>query len=464
MSDSTSRLFAQYVAATSYHHLAPEVVHEVKRRILDSLGVSLLAFDAEPARIGRELARDYPTANGPTVLGTAWRTTPDLAAFANGVLVRYLDFNDTYAKIDVVHPADMIPPLLSLAEMRNLSGATLITAVAIAYELSVTLCDAASLRKHLWDHAEYIAIGMAAGAAKLLGLSPAATEHAIAIATVPHASMRQTRVGELSMWKGAAAADACRNAVFAALLAEKGMTGPFQPFEGEMGFFRLLTHQPFDSAALAGLRDQQPPRRILETHIKYWPMEYAIQSPVDAALRIRGQTGGAEIASVHIDTFQQVYSLVVKDPEKWNPMTRETADHSMPYLVVAALEDGEVTPRTFDPARFRSPKTLEFLARHVTAADRADLTAGFPEGMPSAVTVTLADGRTFQEEVRYPRGHARNPMTDDEVIAKFATCVAGRLDSEQAERLRDAVWTLETSPDVAALPPLCRLISGPAPG
>jgi 2-methylcitrate dehydratase len=455
MSDNISRLLADYVAAGDYDALAPEVAREVKRRVLDSFGVGLAAFDSDAARAARALAFDAPIQHGATVVGTRHGTTPDLAAFANGVMVRYLDYNDTYLSLEPLHPSDVIPALLALAETRHLTGRALVTAIALAYEIGVSLCDAASLRKQKWDHVNYVAIMVAAGAARLLGLSRAQTEHALAMATVPHAAMRQTRAGELSMWKGAAAANSSRNAIFAALLAEKGMTGPCQPFEGEMGFCELLTRAPFGRAKLVSLENKTAPRRILDTYIKKYPVEYHAQSAVDAALEIYAHLRGADIASLHIDTFGASYEIIAKDPEKWQPKTRETADHSIQYITVVALEDGAITDQSFDLTRIRSPRTQEFLAKYTTLAEKAELTAGYPDGIPNTITVTLKDGRVLSQTVRYPRGHARNPMTDDEVIAKFETNVAARLSPEKARALRAAVWSLDKCADVATLPPLC---------
>lgn len=452
MRDRYQELFAAY--ATAHYELPGETIHEVERRILDSLGVGIAAFDGDTPRVARALALDAPLPDGATILGTNRRTLAALAAFANGAAVRYLDFNDTYLSLEPLHPSDVIPPLLALAETRHSSGRALITAIAIAYEIGVDLCDAASLRAHKWDHVNYIAIMVAAGAAHLLGLTLEQTEHALAIATVPHASMRQTRAGELSMWKGAAAANSSRNAVFAALLAEKGMTGPFQPFEGEMGFCELLTHAPFDLGKLGSIVNRQPPRRILDTYIKKYPVEYHAQSAVDAALEIHREIQGAQIKAVHIDTFKASYEIIAKDPEKWQPRTRETADHSIQYITIVALEDGEITQKSFDLARIRSPRTQEFLARHMTLAEKPELTAGYPDGIPNTITVTTSDGRTLSRTVRYPRGHARNPMTDVEVTAKFKANVAGRLAPEQVQAVCDAVWSLDARADVAELPRL----------
>jgi 2-methylcitrate dehydratase len=291
----------------------------------------------------------------------------------------------------------------------------------------------------------YLAVGAAAGAGRLLGLSPDAIEHAISIAVVPHASMRQTRAGELSMWKGAAAANSARNAVFAAHLAEAGMTGPFQPFEGEMGFVRqLLGGEGFSRRPLAGIEAGRPPNRILDTYVKLWPVEYHAQSAVDAALQIRDKLEDPTIVEdIRIETFQASYEIIAKDPEKWDPRTRETADHSLPYIVCAALQDGDVTSETFEAKRIRRPDTLELLRSRVRLDEDPELTAGYPEGIPNRITATTSSGESLVAEVRHPRGHARNPMTDAEIERKYRANVRGRWSGERADRVAELVWRVD---------------------
>jgi 2-methylcitrate dehydratase len=386
------------------------------------------------------------------VWGATTRANAEIAGFANGVAVRYLDFNDTYLSLEPLHPSDVIPALLALAESRTASFDAVIAAVAVAYELSVSLCDAASLRAHGWDHVNYLAIGAAAAAGSLLGLPSAGIGHAISMAVVPHAAMRQTRAGELSMWKGAAAANAARNGMFAALLADAGMRGPSEPFEGEMGFVRqLLDGTALDDAPLERLAARAEPTRILDTYVKYWPVEYHAQSAVDAALQLRRDLGNdvTRIADVHIETFRASYEIIAKDPEKWDPRTRETADHSLQYIVCAALQDGDVTESTFELERIRRPDTLALLRDHVTVDEDAALTAGYPEGIPNRISLTTTEGTTLVREVRHPRGHARNPMSDEEVEAKYRSNVARCWSDERAERVADLAWNAER-PDALA--------------
>lgn len=445
MSDRFSRLLAEYAASVRWEELPPQTLHEVKRRVLDSLGVALAAFSEPAPKAARTYAYHWPASRGAAIWGTAFLAPAEAAAFCNGVMVRYLDFNDTYLSREPLHPSDTIPALWALAEWRGLDSREFLLSVAVAYEIGVSLCDAASLRRWGWDHVNYIGVATAAAAGRLLGLPLEGIEHAISLACVPHAAMRQTRAGELSMWKGAAAANAARHAVFAAVLAEAGMTGPYQPFEGEMGFFRqLLGGEVFAEEPLEPLRRKQPPRRILDTYIKYWPVEYHAQSAVDAALQLRAEVKDpGRIASVRIATFRAAYEIIAQDPEKWEPKTRETADHSLPYIVMVALMDGRVDRASFAPRRFGDPVVRRMLKERTQLEEDPELTAGYPDGIPNRVEVRTHDGQAYVREVRYPRGHAKNPLEDGEVIEKFRTNVAGVLSDSQAQRVVDAVWHLE---------------------
>jgi len=310
----------------------------------------------------------------------------------------------------------------------------------LAYEIQCRLCDAASLRKHGWDHVTYGAISACVATCKLLRLDPARTTHAIGMAGVANTALRQTRAGELSMWKGCAFANAARNGVFAALLAAEGMTGPAPIFEGEVGIMKLLTG-PFELPQLGGENGQ--PFMITSTYIKFWPAEYHSQSAIDAALQLRPEIGDVRrVAAIDIHTFDAAVDIIGKDPEKWRPKTRETADHSLPYCTAVALADGDVTLAQFAPERFGDPALLDLVAKVKVHRDAA-LSARYPNGIPNRLTVTLAGGRSLVREVEFPRGHARNPMTDAEVEKKFRTLAEPRYGKEKAERILAACWGME---------------------
>ncbi|AEB10926.1 MmgE/PrpD family protein [Marinithermus hydrothermalis] len=453
MGDRYLKRFAAYAAQLRYEDLPDATVHEVKRRVLDSIGVGIAAFTEALPKAARAWAYARPHPEGARLWGTPARAAPEVAAFANGVLVRYLDYNDTYLSREPLHPSDMLPALFAVAEWRRANGRAFLVAAALAYEVAVRLCDAASLRAHGWDHVNYITIGTALGASRLLGLEAAALEHALALAVVPHAAMRATRAGELSMWKGAAAAAAARGGVFAATLAAHGVTGPPQAFEGEMGFVQqLLGGAGFDEAAFAGLEAGHPPTAVLKTHLKRWPVEYHAQSAVEAALALHKALGDPQrIARVRIETFRTAYEIIAKDPEKWAPTTRETADHSLPYIVAVALLDGAVSRATFAPERIQDPRLRAFLAEKVTLEEAPELSRGYPEGVPHRITVHTTDGRMLTQEVRHPRGHAANPMSDAEVRAKYRANVQGMFSAAQAEAVEGMVWELEALGEVGAL-------------
>jgi 2-methylcitrate dehydratase len=454
MADRISELLARYAAATTPDRIPVETAREVGRRLLDAIGVAVAGFDEAAATAARTLALEERRQDGAVVWGSGERAPADIAAFANATAVRCLDFNDTYLSREPLHPSDAIPPLLCLAEVERRSGADLVAAVALAYEVGVRLCDAATLRGHGWDHVNHLAVAIACASATLLGLDEDRTRHAMALTVVPHAAMRETRAGELSMWKGAAAAEAGRNAVFAARLAAAGMTGPALPFEGEMGYVRQLLGGELDAAALGPIAEIAPPRAILETYVKQWPVEYHAQSAVDAALQLRAELGelsAERIRSVHIETFDASYQIIARDPEKWVPTTRETADHSLQYIVAAALLDGDVTLRTFEESRFRDPVTLALLRDRVTVEESPELSRGYPDGIPNRVSVRTVDGADLTREVRYPRGHARRPMTDEEISAKFRSNVEGRWKPDLTDRVEALVRGLPDAPTVDAL-------------
>src|SRR3989440_5633851 len=240
MTTTLAHQLANFAVTLRYEDLSDAVVHEVERRVLDSLGCAIGAWKEEPCAIARQVASDFSAKRGSTILGTTHKAPPDWAAFANGCCIRYFDYNDTYLSKEPAHPSDNISAALAIAESIGADGRELITAIALAYEVQCRFCDAASIRARGWDHVTYGAFSTALACAKLMKLNPQKTRHAVNIAGVAGAAMRQSRAGELSHWKGVAFADAARRGVYSALLARAGMTGPAPIFEGQMGFEKEL--------------------------------------------------------------------------------------------------------------------------------------------------------------------------------------------------------------------------------
>ena len=441
---------ADYAYRLSYRDLDSKVVSEAKKRIVDALGCATGAFDEDPIRISRKVASSIPSAGTSTILGTKTKTTPDLATFVNGLMIRYFDFNDTYLSKEPAHPSDNIGATLSVAESVGATGKDLILSTIIAYEIQCRLCDSADLRHRGWDHVCYGLVSSALGAGKLLKLDRDQLIQAVNIALNAHIAMRQVRAGELSMWKGASFSNAARNAVFSAMLAKEGMKGPSPIFEGEMGFFKQVSG-PF-KLDVEGFGGRRGSFKLIDTYLKYWPVEYHAQTAVWAAKELKKRVGDArKIKSILVQTHEAGYNILAKDKEKWRPSTKETADHSLPFIVGMALLEGKIDNSTYEDANLRDPEILKFV-RKVKVMENRKLTAMYPgRGMPNRVTVEMNEGRTETAEVTVPRGHSANPMSIEEVEAKFYGLTRERLGEEGAKRAIGQLWDLEEIEDIGAM-------------
>ena len=455
MKKTLAHQLADYACALRFEDLSREVVHEVKRRIIDSLGCALGAWKEEPCAIARKVASDFSAKQGSTIIGTNHKAPPDWAAFANGCCIRYFDYNDTYLSKEPAHPSDNIAAALAVGESVGASGPELITAIALAYEVQCRFCDAASIRARGWDHVTYGAFSTALASAKLMNLNEKNTRHAVNIAGVAGAAMRQARVGELSHWKGVAFANAARHGVFSALLARAGMTGPGPIFEGQMGFEKQLGVSLGNVSEKFGVpfpkAEHGPASMILHTSIKFWPAEYHSQSAIEAALFLRRQIGaGVEVKSMTIESHDASVDIIGSEAEKWRPETRETADHSLPYITAVALIDGEVTEKQFQPERFKDPKIWKFL-ENVKVKRNAELSALYPGAVANIVDVELVDGRRLTRRVDYPMGHAKNPLKDSQVEEKFDVLVEPMLGRDRARKIIQVAWKLDEAKNVDEL-------------
>jgi 2-methylcitrate dehydratase len=451
MSDTLAGRIAEYATALTFDKLTKTAVHETKRRMIDSFATAVGAMPSDAYAIARKCAGRVSGNPSASLLGGG-TSSPEWATFVNGLLIRYLDFNDTYLSKEPAHPSDNLAAVLAVGEAVKATGRDLITAAVLAYEIQCRFCDAASLRKHGVDHVTYGAISSAVAAAKLMKLDATKTTHTVGIAGVCNTALRQTRSGELSMWKGCAFANAARNGVFAATLAADGMTGPAPIFEGDLGFFRLVSQEIFIPAAFGAEANNVDGFMIDKTYIKFWPAEYHSQSAIDAALQLRNELGGdvSKVASIDIHTFEASYNIIGKYPEAWAPKTRETADHSLPYCTAAALFDGDVYLETFAETRFADPALVAFTAK-VTVHHDMTLDSRYPAGIPNRITVTLTDGRTLEKLVEFPRGHAGNPMTDAEVEAKFRRAVEPKYGKAKADAMLARCWDFENLTSVTDL-------------
>lgn len=435
---------AHYAATLRYEDLPPPVVHQAKRMIVDTLGCALGGYESEPGRIAREMAGMVTSTQPATILCSGRQTSLDLAVFANGVMIRHLDFNDGYTGREAGHPSDSIAALLSAAEVGNASGRELITATVISYEVFCRMCDVLNIKPHGFDHVTIGAMASVAGAARLLSLTERQILAAINLTVAANVALYQTRIGDVSMWKSCAYANASRNAVFAAQLAGRGMNGPSPIFEGRGGYFKAVTRQSFELGRFGG---DGEPFRIMDCLIKKFPMGQYAQSVVQAALEARSLVNVEEIAEVHVRTLETAVSMMAGDPEKWLPENRETADHSMPYSAGVALMYGSVDPRYFEAEHFRDPKLLDLVSRiRCSVSDEAN--AREPEAMLCDLEVVLRSGERKSVRVEYHRGHPRNPMSDEEIEEKFRSLAQPLLSEAWQDTLLDHLWRLDELPSI----------------
>ncbi|PYN77776.1 MAG: MmgE/PrpD family protein [Candidatus Rokuibacteriota bacterium] len=442
--DTTTETLSGYVTSLRYEDLGPRTVQEAKRHILDSLGCAMGGYGSEPAIIARRVAPSgTPAAR---LLGEGRPTTPEAAAFANSVMIRFLDANDTYIARGSGHPSDMLGALLAAAELQAASGKDLVLATVAGYEVFGALADQVSLRDRGWDQGVFIAPASAAGAGRLLGLSAAQMANAIAIAASANVATRQTRAGELAMWKGCATAAAAKAGLFAAQLAQEGMTGPTAAFEGRHGLFEQVTG-PFEIGALGG---RGRPFAIERTNFKFFAAEYHAQAPLAMALALRGKVRTEEIEAIDVQIYAMAYSEIGSEPAKWDPRTRETADHSLPYMLAVALRDGRLTPASFEPQHYLDP-SLRPLMNRIRVAESSEFTRHFPQELQSRIDVVTRSGQRFTEQATYPKGHARNPMTDADVETKFRDLSVDVLGDARVNAAVHALWHLDEAPRIGAV-------------
>jgi 2-methylcitrate dehydratase len=452
--DTIASYLSDYTTSVTFKDLPAEVVHQAKRLFIDTLGCAIGGYASEPSKIARALAETVSSRQPATVLGSGQQTSLELATFANGVMIRYLDFNDGYTSKESGHPSDALAAVLSPAEVIHGDGKSVITAMVLAYEVFCRFCDAVSVRRRSFDHVTVGVIASTAAAAKAIGLSAEQTSQALNLSVAANNALYQTRIGDVSLWKGCAFANASRNAVFAVQLASQGLTGPSPIFEGPGGFFTAVSGEPF---ALESFGGQGRPFKILDCTIKRFPLGLYSQTVVEAALGVRQQLATVEdIQEVHIKTLQTAVNIMAGDAEKWHPTNRETADHSMPYTAAVALKYGTVEPRHFSPEYWSDPRLLELVQKvKVSVSEEANRRA--PEAMLSTVEVVNSSGQRLAAEVAYHRGHYKNPMSDQEIEAKFRALAQDSLTSRQVDTLLDRLWNLEQVADIGEVIQMVRI-------
>jgi 2-methylcitrate dehydratase len=452
--DKTTEQLVEYVRSFSGGGLTEPVQAATLLRMVDTVGCAIAGYDAPPVRAAIEAARGFSSAAPATVFGAGFTASPELAAFVNTSMVRTYDWNDGMLAQGGGHPSDMIPAVLAAGETTHASGPQVMLAIALAYELLGALGNCAPVRDRGWDQGTFMGVSAALAIGQLLGLDARQLGNAAALALVPHIPLRVTRTGHLSMWKGCASASAMHSALFAVRLAQHGMTAPDEPFEGKTGLWDQVTG-PFSVRLPASDSGQL----VIEiNHLKQFPAETHGQALLGVMPELRQWRPVEDIASIHVETYWQAYHEISLHPSKWDPQTRETADHSLPYLLACALVDGTISVRdTFTPERIADP-ALRPVMQKISVSENPEYTRGFRppggtiSGVPrSRLSATDVRGDTFVREVGFHRGHSMNPMTPADVDAKLTAASEGVIDAGQRDRIRDVWWRAAHCEDVADL-------------
>jgi 2-methylcitrate dehydratase len=438
---------AAYAHDLRYEDLDAATVERVKAHVIDTVGCGIAALDERPVRICRDVA--LAVSGTATVIGTGRRTTVDLATFANGAAFRYYDLNDAYVGKFAGHPSDHIAACFAVAEAERSSAQELIAAIVVAYEINCRLIDAFDITTRGWDPPVFSLPAVALAAGKLMKLDRERLTQAVNLAVNDHIPMAQTRVQTLSDWKGLADAEAGRNAVFAAVLARGGLTGPAPIFEGNSGFFKQVSGPAEVKVEAFGRRGV--PFRIHQCGMKPYPAVIYAQTAIVAGIAVANEVGQLErIAAIEIATTRRGYQRAGSEPEKWAPDTRETADHSLPYLTARAMFDGDITNASYAPELLRDPRILSFMKKIKVAEDPV-LTARVGEAVPTRVTAILDDGRRVVREVNDAPGFPGRPMNRTEIDRKFHGNIGKRWAPERTDSVLQMLWNLERTGDIGAL-------------
>ena len=441
---------AEWAAGTSYDQLPADVTAACKRFLMDSVGCALGGAQQHDVALARRVLRECAGSGPCRVMVTGERWDPISASLLNALMIRVMDYNDIYWKQDPSHPSDLIPAAMAAAERAGGSGRDLLLGIAIAYEMEQRLCEVSfpGVRELGWHHATLTAAAAPVAAGRMLGLTAEQIQHAIGISASRHCTTGSVTAGRLTMMKNTVDPLATQSGVLAALLAEQGYTGPEHVLDGKEGFSHVFDSEWKFDILTAGLGDSW---RILQCGMKFFPTEALTHAPISAVLDL---VIGNDLAPERIETVT-IHSLaraadILADPSKYDPRSKETADHSLPYVIAAAIAERQVTPLQFTDAKIMDQRIRAQLGKVKVLAD-PEIEAVFPALQRVKVEIATTDGEVFATQLDYPKGDPRNPLTDEEIAGKMAALADGIASHDDVARMRTAVSRVEEYDDLRVL-------------
>jgi 2-methylcitrate dehydratase len=464
MQKSISRQISEFALNLKYKDLPENVVHEVKRYLYDSVGCAYGSYNTKDVNIIRNIYKKMKGAKESTVIGFGDKLPAVNTTLINSLMIRALDFNDIYWKEDPSHPSDIIPAALSVGELVGASMKDVIAAIVIAYEFEQRLCEFAvpGIRERRWHHATLTQFVSPIVAGYMLGLTVDQMVNAIGISGSHSHTIGCPTAGKLTMMKNTVDPMAVQAGVFAALMAKEGYSGTEAVFEGKEGFMDCflgwnvkdqvvepvqmkgregLGEWKWDLDKLVGNLGQS--YKILECSMKAFPTEALTHTHISATLKV--VTGNNisydQIESVTITTIARACDILF-DPHKYRPESRETADHSLPYCIAAALVDHKITTASFSEEKLKDPRIWEVIDKIKGEASQ-EFEKMFPAKQPSKVVVRTKDGREISEYLEYPKGDPREPMTMEDLENKFNALSDGLLSKRKQKSVRDMIFKCE---------------------
>jgi 2-methylcitrate dehydratase len=442
---SISRRMAEFAAYLQYSDIPGPAIDEAKRFLLDSMGCALAAVHNEDMQAMYRFTEKLGGTPEATVIGTGHRTNAPNAALMNCLLTRALDYNDIYWEQDPSHPSDIIGAALAAAEANGKDGQATLVAIMIAYDLEMRWCHAAEpgVREVGWHHATLTQFVSPLVAGRLYDLDVDQLVAAVGISGSSHFTLGGVVAGHLTNMKNTADPLASQAGVLAALIAREGYSGPVEVIEGKEGLIEVLNNVTWHPQEL--LKGLGEDFLITRCSYKAFPTEALTHQPISAALKIRHEHNLApgDIAEVLVETTTRGADIL-SDPSKYKPETKETADHSLPYVIAAALADGNVLPKSFDQEKLKDPVIWDLLDKIKVVAD-PEIDALFPGVKRARVRITTTSGERHTAQTDVAKGAPEDPLTDEEIVAKFRANAADVLNPVQQDRAIEATWQFENT-------------------
>ena len=442
MENTISKQIAEFAVNLRYTDLPEQVVETVKHFLYDSIGCAFGSYQTKDVNILRNIYTDMGGKQEATLIGFGDKIPAVNATLVNSLMIRALDFNDIYWKEDPSHPSDLIPAALAMGEMVDASMEEVIVAIVLAYEFEQRLCEFAvpGIRERKWHHATLTQFVSPIVAGKLLELTVEQMVNAIGISGSHNHTIGCPTAGKLTMMKNTVDPMAVQSGVLAALMAKDGYTGTAAVFEGKEGLMDVFGPK-WDEGKLVGNLGKS--YKILECGMKAFPTEALTHTHISAALKVvtENDINYDDIEEVTVMTIARACDILF-DPHKYRPDSRETADHSLPYCIAAALVDHQITTKTFSEEKMKDERIWSVIDK-IKGIASDEFEKMFPAKQPSKVTIKTKDGETFSAYLEYPKGDPREPMTKEDLTAKFNALSEGLLTEERQQAIQDLIFTCE---------------------